>query len=63
MFDARGSYHNAEETDVPVLCKWWDNGAVMAHAGFPNALGTSFERIASQIAGDTDMTQPQAKVF
>ena len=27
--------------DVPYLTRWWNDGAVMAHAGFPNGLGTT----------------------
>ena len=27
--------------DVPQLTRWWNDGAVMAHAGFPNGLGTT----------------------
>lgn len=44
--------------DAEQLCAWWNDGAVMAHAGFPNGLGTSVERILGQIAEQQD---PQAK--
>lgn len=27
--------------DAPLLCRWWNDGNVMAHAGFPNGLGTT----------------------
>jgi len=40
--------------DAEQLCAWWNDGAVMAHAGFPNGLGTSVERILSQIAEQQD---------
>ena len=35
--------------DAKQLCIWWNDGRVMAHAGFPNGLGTTAERIADQI--------------
>lgn len=48
---------NAEATDVPLLAHWWNDGAVMAHAGFPNGLGTTAEKVAADIAKDTDDTR------
>ena len=30
---------NAEEKDCEQLAAWWNDGSVMAHAGFPNGLG------------------------
>ena len=35
----------AEVTDAKLLAAWWNDGAVMAHAGFPNGLGTTEEEI------------------
>lgn len=48
---------NAEAKDAPLLAQWWNDGAVMAHAGFPNGLGTSAQRVAADIATDTDDTR------
>ena len=48
---------NAEENDAAQLAAWWNDGAVMAHAGFPLGLGTTPEKIAAQIAGDSDETR------
>ena len=45
---------NATSNDASILCKWWNDGRVMAHAGFPNGLGTSEEIIVQQLSGDTD---------
>lgn len=45
---------NATSNDASILCKWWNDGKVMAHAGFPNGLGTSEEIIIQQLSGDTD---------
>ena len=34
---------SAELKDAVQLNAWWNDGAVMAHAGFPNGLGESLE--------------------
>lgn len=47
---------NATSDDAFNLCKWWNDGKVMAHAGFPNGLGTSEEEIIQQLSGDSDQT-------
>ena len=39
---------DALPSDAPILCRWWNDGAVMAHAGFPNGLGTTVEEIEKQ---------------
>ena len=31
--------------DAKQLTTWWNDGAVMAHAGFPNGLGTTEEEV------------------
>lgn len=41
----------AVREDAPVLVDWWNDGAVMAHAGFPNGLGTTVEREAPRLTG------------
>ena len=45
---------NATADDAPQLEKWWNDGKVMAHAGFPLGLGTTAGDIAAKIARDTD---------
>ncbi len=45
---------NAESADCAQLAKWWNDGSVMAHAGFPGGLGTTAEKIQEQIANDSD---------
>lgn len=35
--------------DAKQLWKWWNDGKVMAHAGFPNGIGTTFAIVAKQI--------------
>ena len=45
---------NAEAGDAEQLAEWWNDGAVMAHAGFPLGLGTTAQRIADDLATDDD---------
>lgn len=47
---------NTEISDAPQLAAWWNDGKVMAHAGFPNGLGTCEEEIIGQIEQETDET-------
>lgn len=35
----------AEAADAAQLAAWWNDGAVMAHAGFPRGLGTTVEKV------------------
>ena len=35
----------AAEADAPQLTAWWNDGKVMAHAGFPMGLGTTKEKV------------------
>ncbi|MBO7243902.1 MAG: GNAT family N-acetyltransferase [Alphaproteobacteria bacterium] len=44
----------AQITDVPQLVSWWNDGKVMAHAGFPNGLGTTSEKVISLLQKDTE---------
>lgn len=47
---------NATTEDAALLCKWWNDGAVMAHAGFPNGVNTTVERIQASLSKDDDAT-------
>lgn len=40
---------NAEVRDAKQLTIWWNDGAVMAHAGFPNGLGTCEEEVIKKL--------------
>ena len=42
----------AEVRDAAQLTAWWNDGAVMAHAGFPNGLGTTVEQVISGFRDD-----------
>jgi RimJ/RimL family protein N-acetyltransferase len=47
---------NATADDAETLCNWWNDGKVMEHAGFPNGLGTTVEKIKNSIKNDSDQT-------
>lgn len=47
---------NATADDAAQLAKWWNDGSIMAHAGFPNGLNTSAEKVKIQISCDSDST-------
>ena len=53
---------DAQQKDCAQLAAWWNDGAVMAHAGFPMGLGTTAAQIAQQIAADTDTTRRRLMV-
>ena len=40
---------DALPSDVPQLVRWWNDGGVMAHAGFPLGLGTTVEKEAARL--------------
>ena len=39
----------AEQKDVPQLVAWWNDGSVMAHAGFPLGLSTTVEKVTASL--------------
>lgn len=45
---------NATVNDAPLLEKWWNDGTVMAHAGFLNGTGETVEQISESLKHDTD---------
>ena len=50
------SIRSARREDAGLLCKWWNDGSVMAHAGFPNGVGTTVEEVQDQIEKESDET-------
>jgi len=40
---------SAVTEDAQILTDWWNNGEIMAHAGFPKGLGQTMERTLQQI--------------
>lgn len=47
---------NATEKDAEQLAMWWNDGKIMAHAGFPNGTGQTAQSIANNLQKDTDTT-------
>ncbi|MEA4920014.1 MAG: GNAT family protein [Clostridiaceae bacterium] len=45
---------DAKAGDAPVLAAWWNDGSVMAHAGFPLGIGCSVESVAKSLEQDSD---------
>ena len=42
----------AVAADAKQLASWWNDGSVMAHAGFPNGLGTTEEAVIAGLRED-----------
>lgn len=40
--------------DAECLCKWWSDGAIMAHAGFPNGLKTDVDKLRERLDKQKD---------
>ena len=47
---------NAELSDARQLCDWWNDGEIMEHAGFPNGLGCTLEKVCADLSNDKDDT-------
>ncbi len=47
---------NATSNDAEQLALWWNDGKIMAHAGFPNGIGQTADAIADSLKNDTDDT-------
>ena len=47
---------NAETSDAPTLSNWWNDGKVMEHAGFPNGLCITVDKVREQLKEDSDDT-------
>lgn len=45
---------SATREDAVQLNTWWNDGSVMAHAGFPNGLGESLERTQALVAQNAE---------
>lgn len=45
---------NATIEDAVILTNWWNDGAIMAHAGFPKGIGETPENVARKVATDDD---------
>jgi len=45
---------NATSDDAQIPCNWWNDGKIMARAGFPHGLGTTTDKITLELASDDD---------
>lgn len=45
---------NANASDAAQLCSWWQDGRIMAHAGFPKGLCITEEEIVEKLSHDSD---------
>lgn len=45
---------NATKDDAIILSNWWNDGKVMAHAGFPKGLGTTPNEVELELSRDSD---------
>ena len=45
---------SATPRDAAILCKWWNDGKVMAHAGFPKGLGITEQAVLANINDQSD---------
>jgi len=43
--------------DIQVLCDWWSDGKVMAHAGFPNGIHTDVDELMDKIKNENDSSR------
>jgi RimJ/RimL family protein N-acetyltransferase len=48
---------HATADDVQILCDWWSDGKVMAHAGFPNGIHTDANKLMDKIKNETDISR------
>ncbi|AIQ59326.1 hypothetical protein PBOR_22035 [Paenibacillus borealis] len=40
--------------DARLLCSWWNDGRIMAHAGFPHGIGTTEQEVRSKLQSGAD---------
>lgn len=51
------SIKSATEADAPLLLYWWNDGEIMAHAGFPLGAQTTLEKVKNSISKNTESKQ------
>lgn len=44
----------ASINDAEILCNWWNDGNVMAHAGFPNGIQTDIDKLIDRLSKEND---------
>ncbi len=48
-YDSKVKLKKAQPDDAEILTIWWNDGKIMAHAGFPNGVGTTVEKVRENI--------------
>lgn len=49
------SIREAAVEDALQLCKWWNDGRIMDHAGFPKGIHTTLENVINQIVNQDNL--------
>lgn len=57
LTDNKLRIRNATAEDASILCAWWNDGQVMAHAGFPHGLGISEQKIITLLTQDNNQNR------
>ena len=53
----------AGAADAKQLAAWWNNGAVMAHAGFPNGLGTTEKEVVKGLGSGSLVIEESGRLI
>ena len=53
----------AEAADAKQLAAWWNDGAVMAHAGFPNGLGITEAEVKKGLGGGCMVIEEEGRLI
>lgn len=53
----------AEPADAKQLATWWNDGAVMAHVGFPNGLGTTEKEVIAGLGNGCMVIQENTRLI
>lgn len=53
----------AVAADAKKIAAWWNDGAVMAHAGFPNGLGTTEEKVIKALGNGLMVIEENSRLI
>ncbi len=54
---------DAVPSDAPQFCSWWNDGSVMAHAGFPLGVGITVEAVTAQLCQTNTGSYPHMILY
>ena len=57
------SIRQATPADARQLAAWWNDGVVMAHAGFPNGLGITEEEVIGRLGGGSLVIEEKSRLI